>query len=482
VLENRMKLNCAEVCLVGGIIIMTLSSVFAEGVSIGNPEWPMFMHDLHHTGYTEGLGPLDDNILWVYDFGSPLYSSPVVKNGVVYQGSREYLCALDMNTGALLWKTELAVVGSTPAVNKDIVVAATNKGICAINIRTGDILWEYDLIDVSNVSFPWMWEYYISSPVIVDGRVLVGSGTNIPFSFSTRSDSEEFMKLLCLDNYGELIWSKGTMEHLSTSPCIQGDTIYFTSGLVEAVDLESGTEKWSEASNSFLPSDPTFVEGGIIFSNPKGITLLDAHSGNLVWKQELELATSCMATDGTKLVGATATSLICVDVDTGSIAWEKVLWEKTDEPTDFPKYPSPAIARDRIYIGSRNGVIYCVELEDGTLLWEYDTGSPVVASPAVVNEKLFIGSTNGTLYCFGTIPEEYYEKAEEYREKGNTERAREFYLRAKDYYESQGNLEMVKKCEDKLREKNYVKFFILFIACICIGALITYKKMHNSSR
>ena len=42
-------------------------------------------------------------------------------------------------------------------------------------------------------------------------------------------------------------------------------------------------------------------------------------------------------------------------------------------------------------------------------------------------------------------------------------------------------IDVVKKCEDKLRERNYAKFFVVIIACICIGALIIYKKMHKSS-
>jgi len=477
--ELEFTLETLKVLALGTIVLVSVSSMDSIQVGLNmSPEndWPMFMHDPQHTGYTEELGPADESILWVYDFGSPLFSSPVVQNGILYQGSREYLCALDMNTGAALWKTELAVVGSTPAVNGDILVVATNKGISAVDTRTGDILWMYDIKKLGG-HLKGILEYFISSPVITKGNILVGTGINV---FSLEPEPE-FSRLVCLDvQSGDLVWSKESWNSVISSPAIQNDVVYFTSELLEAVDIESGQEKWYYHPPGWqLMSDPTIAEGIIAFSNPDGVKAVSAHSGDLLWKTDLESGTSALAICGKRLMGSTPTSLICLDIDTGSILWEKFLWEEINLPID-PHYSSPAIARDRVYVGSRNGSVYCVDLVDGTVLWEYETEGPVVASPAVVDGKLYIGSANGKLYCFGTNPDEYFRKGEEYKKEGNTERAREFYVKARDYYQAQGDMEMVTKCEERLKGKSYSWVLIFVTACV-FGALLIYWKIHRRS-
>ena len=165
--------------------------------------------------------------------------------------------------------------------------------------------------------------------------------------------------------------------------------------------------------SGILPSDPVIVKGLCVFTNPDEMQAL-SHSGELVWKTPLKSGMSAIATDGTHLLGATATSLVCLDVDTSSLLWEKSLWAEKNEPIDAPQSSSCAIAKDKAYVGSRNGSVYCVTVEDGTVLWEYQTKSPVVASPAVCDGKLFIGSTDGKLYCFGPNSGEHVEKPENF--------------------------------------------------------------------
>jgi outer membrane protein assembly factor BamB len=60
---------------------------------------------------------------------------------------------------------------------------------------------------------------------------------------------------------------------------------------------------------------------------------------------------------------------------------------------------SPAIVNNKVYVGSDDFKIYCVDLYTGEKLWEYKTGSDVFSSPAVINGKLYIGSNDKNLYC-----------------------------------------------------------------------------------
>jgi outer membrane protein assembly factor BamB len=40
-------------------------------------------------------------------------------------------------------------------------------------------------------------------------------------------------------------------------------------------------------------------------------------------------------------------------------------------------------------------------LKDGKQLWSYQIGQAVVSSPAVADQKIVIGSDDGSVYCFG---------------------------------------------------------------------------------
>jgi len=79
--------------------------------------WPMFCHDLRHTGYSTSKAPNNNQTLWNYTItGSPMISSVAVADGKVFAGS-DNLYALDANTGTQIWSytTEENVL-SSPAV------------------------------------------------------------------------------------------------------------------------------------------------------------------------------------------------------------------------------------------------------------------------------------------------------------------------------------------------------------------------------
>src|SRR4030065_682039 len=62
-------------------------------------------------------------------------------------------------------------------------------------------------------------------------------------------------------------------------------------------------------------------------------------------------------------------------------------------------YSSPAVAGGRLYVGSYDGKVYCLNAATGASIWSYSTGGQVWSSPAVVEGKVSVGSRNGSLYC-----------------------------------------------------------------------------------
>jgi len=71
--------------------------------------------------------------------------------------------------------------------------------------------------------------------------------------------------------------------------------------------------------------------------------------------------------------------------------------------TEGAIYSSPAVVDGKVYVGSNDGCLYCLNITtttpDGVLIWKYQTGGPVKSSPTVVEGQVFFGSDDCYMYC-----------------------------------------------------------------------------------
>ncbi|MFC2154977.1 PQQ-binding-like beta-propeller repeat protein [Acidobacteriota bacterium] len=61
-------------------------------------------------------------------------------------------------------------------------------------------------------------------------------------------------------------------------------------------------------------------------------------------------------------------------------------------------FSSPAIGSGRVYIGSTDGKVYALHLEDGKKIWEFDTGDDIEASPLLLDDSIYIGSLSSDFF------------------------------------------------------------------------------------
>jgi len=66
-------------------------------------------------------------------------------------------------------------------------------------------------------------------------------------------------------------------------------------------------------------------------------------------------------------------------------------------------FSSPSIANGRLYVGSNDDNVYCLDAFNGSLIWKYATGGDVLSSPAVANDRIYVGSNDDKLYCLNAI-------------------------------------------------------------------------------
>src|SRR4030067_167506 len=74
----------------------------AQGQSTTD-SWPMFRHDLTHSGSSRSTAPRTNQTLWKFNTGGQV-GSPTVVNGVIYVGSYDRkVYAFKASSGDLLW-------------------------------------------------------------------------------------------------------------------------------------------------------------------------------------------------------------------------------------------------------------------------------------------------------------------------------------------------------------------------------------------
>ena len=260
-----------------------------------------------------------------------------------------------------------------------------------------------------------IWSYQIgykpeSSPAVVNGRVYIG--TRIGYNL---------YKMYCFDaeNGEEPIWTyaiTGYSGSSYSSPAVVDEKLYFgsTNGNIyclDAVGNGDGTtnELWGYTTGSSIYSSPTVVDGYVyIGSHDKNVYCLDADpfddgadegiddggaSYDLIWSYQTdERVTSSPTVSGGKVyVGSMDGKLYCLDATDGTYLWNFT----TGGPIS---YCSPAVVDGFVYFGSWDNNTYCIDT-DGNLVWTYTTGGEILSSPTLAYGNIYIGSKDKKIYC-----------------------------------------------------------------------------------
>jgi outer membrane protein assembly factor BamB len=94
-------------------------------------------------------------------------------------------------------------------------------------------------------------------------------------------------------------------------------------------------------------------------------------------------------------VGSDDGNVYCLNVSTGIR-----IWNRTIGPQSAQYVSSPAVDGGIVYVGSYTGMVYGLNASDGVQVWNFTTGDRVYSSPAAVDGRVFIGAYDGNgVYC-----------------------------------------------------------------------------------
>lgn len=304
-----------------------------EQQKIFNDEsWPMFRHDATRTGSSTSNAPNTDKILWTYTPPLGTYfseSSPVVTNGRLYIGAINGLLS--------------------------------GKVIC-LDENTGDTIWTYDA--------GWV----CSTPAVVNNKVYFGTFTN--------------NKVHCIDaTNGNHIWTYTTEFLIFSSPVVANEKVYIgcLKGKMYCINAETGTHIWDYQTGDLIISSPTLYNNKVYFgSTDSKFYCLNAENGSLIWKFKGGQIRSTPAIYDNKVYFGSGNKVYSLNAENGSKIW--------DFKTGADVISSPAIAYDKLYVGSYDKKLYCLNPQTGAEYWNYSAQEKIFASPAVADNKIYVSS------------------------------------------------------------------------------------------
>lgn len=360
---------------------MSAILVLCAGLSATEPR--MFRGGPEHRGvYPAVHAPGLREVVWTYQTGGRVLSSPVVAGGVLYVGSRDgALYALEARTGGLRWKFQTrGPVNASPAVAEGKVIASSLDGLVyAVDAVTGKAAWTFRTggerrytapgihgIQPPTETMPDPYDVFLSSPAVAGKTVYVGSGDGKVYALDLAS--------------GALRWSFQTGDVVHASPAVAGDTVYIGSWdrTFYALDAKTGAQRWAfatgadpEIHNQEGIASSAAVGGGRVFFGCRDghFYALDAATGALAWKHDNRkgwvIASPALVDGKVCFPTSDGTRFKVLDAATGALRF--------DVENRAVSFSSPAVAAGVAYYGTHDGWLQAVDLASGAVAGRFQT-------------------------------------------------------------------------------------------------------------
>ena len=282
-------------------------------------------------------------------------------------------------------------------------------------------------------TMPDPFDFYLSSPTVLNGVVYFGSGDGNVYALDEASGTPK--------------WKFQTGDVVHASPAIADGALFIGSwdSYFYALDAATGNEKWrfktGEDPNIHnqvgIQSSAAVMDGVVYFGcRDSNLYALDAASGQKKWAFNNKgswVIGSPAVKDGKVYFATSDTStLYALDANSGSAAMSL-------KYNRWPLFSSPAIAGNMLYMGSHEGKLIAIDLAAQKTAWTFQTdgsiqngatytkqdGTPkyeaaftddfyetmvigvnkmmtvgaVLSSPVVVDSVIYVGSADGNLYA-----------------------------------------------------------------------------------
>ncbi len=374
---------------------------------VANADWPqaggMPSHAMGHLQVRDAL-----DTAWRSGIGAgggyrkKITAQAVVAGGRVFtMDSDGVVTAYDAATGGRVWRTETqgeedrsTNVGGGIAVDGDTLYAGTGRAeVLALETATGKIRWRKAMTTPVR-----------AAPTIADGRMFVLTLDNQ-------------LQALAVDD-GHRLWSyqarapETGVLGLPAPAYADGLVVAgFGAGDLVALRAATGLVAWSDSlaatrgRNSLVDLSavrglPVVTEGRVYAGSLGGLTVsLDLRTGRRLWEREIATGDTPWVAGNWLFLLATSGHVAALSRADGKVAWVTELPQFEDE--EKKKKPihwtGPALAGDRLILGSSNELALSVSPYTGEILGRQSLSGALSVAPSVAGGTVFVITDDATL-------------------------------------------------------------------------------------
>jgi outer membrane protein assembly factor BamB/orotate phosphoribosyltransferase len=243
------------------------------------------------------------------------------------------------------------------------------------------------------VGKPAWWRFELNSdlryelkcaPVIADGAVFVADDSSQVWRFNLQDGSSEW----CYQSLEQPV--KGIVQRLQY---LDNSVVFGCyDGTVTRLDAKTGRILWRYRQDSSIHATPEVdLLNQRLFINteqwnqgqPHGhVQALDWLTGRLLWSHRLgywpPASISYCPNSRAVIAPCNDQTVTCLDGDTGAMRWVC--------RSDGLVRGRAAIAQDRVYLATENGLLQCLDLHSGEVLWSRRYGKPLWHQFLLVHE------------------------------------------------------------------------------------------------
>jgi|GEM_PF-5526809 len=374
------------------LLVSFMAFVGVAYAQIADTPWPMFMHDLRHTGQSPYQGFGEVNVKWKisgYDFASTKGTAdPVIgSDGTIYIGGAGELFAFYPN-GTLKWNVTLPNLGEVaqaPAIASDGTIYVTGSGYRLYALYpNGSIKWYFDAGGTGIVSSPAISPW---------GTIYFAGGGGFGES-----------RLWALLPNGVEHWNF-SIGYTEASVAISDNTIYVAHSNGLYAYYPNGTLKWNYTTGGATTSPAIASDGTIYVGSQDGYLYAFYPNGTLKWRSNGSYV-------NTPVVGTPGI------VNDGTILFRKEDAASWNPDWLIALYPNGTLKWKVHSLGNwgsdgivttADGTIYVADNvglhafnPDGTLKWEY---SAIIEGsiPAIASDGTIYVANGDTLWAFSDL-------------------------------------------------------------------------------
>ena len=343
--------------------------------------WPMFQANKHNTGATSAPGPSYGKEKWKFPVGLGWYARPVIEKDRIYvtsPGMRTSSFCLDLKSGKEIWKSTQDVpvfylykypgMASTPLlINDQVVLREINshggndgqaRNLVYINKETGK---------VEARRYAGHIDYRARYAPVTGNEKFVVYPFGVQDIYGTPAICQNLNRLICADAQNKKkLWdfNVGNIDVLA-EPVISGDKVFqgTMEGYLYALNLtnKGGRKRiaWNFLANGSINTAVTIENAQVFF-------------------------------------GANGGSIYSLNEQDGKLNWEfKVEHPETNARKHFTK---PVLFENKLYVGGADKLLYCLDANNGNLIWKVEADDWIRASPVVNKKEIHFATISGHLY------------------------------------------------------------------------------------